>query len=176
MATIALNLGSSKAGISDMRALILNSSGATIATVTTGFTELSGGQYSWTYSLPYGSNLVRFYSNADPSDTFVTVAVEADVVVEASSDSLTVTAYVYTKNSQGVITPGMTLHYQMIAPGPSGAFDNDVYDVVSDADGLATFEAVIDAIYRVWLENGRFQTIYFTDETTDPYEIPEMVG
>lgn len=66
----ALDLGPAKAGLSDLRAQLVDTAGSnTGSAVTTGFTEIGSGRYLWHYaSFPDGHRGgVKFYSNAAPS-------------------------------------------------------------------------------------------------------------
>ena len=66
----ALALGSGKAGLTDLRAQLVDTAGAGVgAAVATGFTEIGAGNYLWHYaSLPAAHRGgVKFYSNATPA-------------------------------------------------------------------------------------------------------------
>ena len=78
--TITLDViaGTSRTGLTDLRAQLVNSAGSNAGSaVSTGFTELGGGNYQWTYaSMPDAfRGSVKFYSNADTSDILGTVAI-----------------------------------------------------------------------------------------------------
>jgi hypothetical protein len=75
-ADFALALGSSYTGLSDLRAQLVDTSGAdTGAAVSTGFVEIGNGFYLWNYAaFPDGHRGgVKFYSNASPA-TFLAFA------------------------------------------------------------------------------------------------------
>jgi hypothetical protein len=178
--TYTLNLGTRKTGLSDLRAAFVNTLGVTTSTVSTGFTELSNGQYLWTYNVSDSfTGTIRFYSNATPSDVFVSAAVNAATTAPPSENAETVNAYLYTRNSSGVITPSLTVSYQLIGVDDNytgGSFSDDVQTVTSDSEGLAEITMALGAYYSYWVGSGRKNTVRITDETPDPYPLPTVTG
>lgn len=74
--SFGIALGPSFTGISDLRAQLVDTTGAsTGSAVSTGFTEIGNGFYLWNYAaFPTGHRGgVKFYSNASPS-TFLAFA------------------------------------------------------------------------------------------------------
>lgn len=97
-------------GISDWRATILDTSGATVAAgISTGFVEIGGGSYLWTYaSVPDGQRgAVKFYQAAAPS----TILAACEVTPEEHENADTKTS---TRSSHAVadiwdaLTSGLT--------------------------------------------------------------------
>lgn len=174
----ALNLGSSMTGLTDLRAKWLDEDEVQISITSTGFAELSNGQYTLEASPPDGATYVRFYSNAAPSEIFFTLAVQSTTVIPPSGNPDTVNAYLYTRNGSGVITASLTVYYQLVGVDADYAdsWDDDVNSVVSDGDGLAEITMVVGGYYRYWIGSGRFKTVYITAETSDPFALPEITG
>ena len=176
MAQIALNLGAGKAGLTDLRAQLLDSETTVTATVSTGFTELSDGQYVWTYTLPAGTAFVRFYSAADANDIYFTLAVASDRSIPDGSGGDIRVAYLYARDVDEV--EGMVLYYQRIgvADGTGDGWDDSIHSVESDAYGLFEFETTVGSYYKYWLKSGRAKTFFVSEDTTDPFELEQTVG
>lgn len=90
--TLHLPAGPLYAGLVDLRAQLVDTSGATVgAAISTGFVEVgSAGDYIWTYaSMPDGhTGIITFYSNAAPSNilgiaTINPAEVEPNVLADA---------------------------------------------------------------------------------------------
>lgn len=173
--TYAINLGAQKAGLLDLRAQLLDSSGdESGAAITTGFIDTGSGTYQWNYNIdPAFRGSVIFYSNAAPSAIFCTIALNPITSAAAGSSPTAVNAYLYVHES-GEPVEGATLHYQQLAGSDGGAFVDDEQTVESDEDGLAEFSAVIGGTYRYWVNNGRPRTVTITEETEDPYALPAV--
>ena len=174
-----LNLGNAKAGLLDLRAQRINTTGSVLATHTTGYVDLGSGQYLWLLDVPTdASGAMRFYSNAAPTVYYCTLAINARADVAASSDSDSVNAYLYCRNASGELLAGATLSYQIVGAdgGYGSGLDNDIHTATTDANGLAQFEAAVGCYYKYWVENGRYKTIHITSETADPYALPSVVG
>lgn len=178
MANFALNLGSSKTGLTDLRGQWLDSDLAQISIASSGFDELGSGQYTFAATVPNGAAYIRFYSNASPADVFFTLAVQSTASIPASGLPDTVVAYLYTRNASGDITPAMTVNYQLVGVDADyvDAWDDEVNSIVSDGDGLAEITMVVGGYYRYWITSGRFKTVHITDETADPYALPQVTG
>jgi hypothetical protein len=80
---VSLALGSGKAGLTDLRAQLVDTAGVNVgAAVTTGFTEIGQGNYLWHYAVwPDGHRGgVKFYSAATPTTILAFVAVNPEDV------------------------------------------------------------------------------------------------
>jgi hypothetical protein len=78
---IGLALGTSKAGLTDLRAQLVDTAGASVGgPVSTGFSDQGQGCYLWHYaSWPDGHRGgVKFYSNASPSVTLAFAAINPE--------------------------------------------------------------------------------------------------
>ncbi len=92
---ISLALGSSKAGLTDLRAQLVDTSGNNVGSeISTGFVDMGSGNYLWYYaSMPDGHRgAVKFYSAAAPSTILAVAAINpeeaenTDVKVSTRSD------------------------------------------------------------------------------------------
>jgi hypothetical protein len=78
---ISLALGTSKAGLTDLRAQLVDTAGANVGSaVSSGFSDMGQGNYLWHYaSFPDGHRGgVKFYSNAAPSTTLAFAAINPE--------------------------------------------------------------------------------------------------
>lgn len=78
---ISLALGTSNAGLTDLRAQLVDTAGANVGSaVSTGFSDMGQGNYLWHYaSFPDGHRGgVKFYSNAAPSVTLAFAAINPE--------------------------------------------------------------------------------------------------
>ena len=91
--TLHLPAGPLYAGLVDLRAQLINTSGATVGSaISAGFVEVgSAGNYIWTYaSMPDGhTGIITFYSNAAPSNILGIATINpAEVEPNAMADAL----------------------------------------------------------------------------------------
>lgn len=178
MATFALNLGSSKTGLTTLKADFLNASGSTLSSTTSGFSELTGGQYLFTSSLPVGCVAVKFYLSATPSQPFFTIAVGDSPTIPAAGGVGSVNAYLYTRNSAGVITGNLPFSYQIVGVDSSysDSWNSDINIVTSDVTGLVNVTMYVGTYVRYWVGNGRYRTVHITGSTANPLALVDVVG
>jgi hypothetical protein len=146
--TFALNLGSSKSGISDLRAQLRDSLGILSGSgVSTGFTAIGSGSYQWTGTVDDGfRGTVSFYSNAAPSVNLVTVALNPqETEVPSGGGAWLVTIHV-TDGSQPVVGATVRLTDQNGASATATSdsegdarlsVDTGSYTLTATADGYS---------------------------------------
>lgn len=86
----SLGLGVSKAGLTDLRAQLVDTSGADVGSaVSTGFTEIGSGYYLWHYTaFPDGHRGgVKFYSNAASATILAFIAINPEESENASTNA-----------------------------------------------------------------------------------------
>lgn len=178
MATFALNLGATKTGLTTLKAEYLNAAGATLSNATTGFTELTAGQYLFNGTVPNGCVAVRFLDTTDSSHPFFTLSVSNATTVPAAGSAGSVAAYLYTRNSLGNIASGLTFHYQTVGVDSSyeDSWSDTVNDVVSDVTGLVNVTLYIGTHVRYWVGSGRYKTVHITDATANPLALSDVIG
>lgn len=178
MATFALNLGSNKTGLTTLKAEYLNAAGATLSNATTGFTELTAGQYLFAGTVPANCVAVRFLNTLDASNPYFTLSVSETTTVPAAGSAGSVAAYLYTRNSLGNIAAGLTFHYQTVGVDSSyeDSWSDTVNDVTSDVTGLVNVTLYIGTHVRYWVGSGRYKTVHITADTDNPLALADVVG
>jgi len=175
----ALNLGSSRAGLLDLRAQLLNADATTHGSpISSAFTDAGAGAYLATLTLATTfTGAVKFYNIAN-TFTPIILSLNATDVAPSSSISLdTVVGYLVVRDASGNPIAGATINYRMNTPptGTASAWSDEPQAVNSDDTGLATITLVVGATYCVWFGDGAAVTIA-PDGSTDPFPIPEVVG
>lgn len=80
-ASFGIGLGPAYTGISDFRAQLLNTAGATVGgAIATGFVEIGSGWYTWVNTnMPDGHRgSVKFYQNASPATVLALAAINPE--------------------------------------------------------------------------------------------------
>ena len=87
----SLTLGTGKAGLSDLRAQFVDTTGASVgAAISTGFVEIGSGCYLWHAALPDGHRGgVKFYSAASPAAVLAFGALNPEEAENAGTAELT---------------------------------------------------------------------------------------
>ena len=130
-----LALGSSKAGLADLRAQIVDTAGSDVgAAASTGFVEIGQGYYLWHYAaFPDGQRGgVKFYSNAAPTVFLAFVALNPE---EAENTDAKVT----TRLASGTVAADVTA----ILADTGATLPASIAALPTDADVLAQAEAAL---------------------------------
>ena len=164
----ALALGSGKAGIADLRAQLVDTTGASVgAAVSTGFVEIGAGNYLWHYtSIPDGQRGgVKFYSNATPATVLAFGALnpeEAEYVDAKTSSRLAPT------------TPGNTL--DVTATGTAGIDWGNIENKSTTVDlantAVGSVGSVVGAVSVSVLNAAG---VMFSDNQTLDMKLPALI-
>jgi hypothetical protein len=95
--------------------------------------------------------------------------------VDAPEDPNQTLAYTYTRNMQGILTPGMVVEIQLLNPGLSlDAWDTTIKQVTSNSEALAAVTLWKSSNYQVRAKGGKW--VPFATGTGDTVRMPEMIG
>lgn len=108
-----IGISPSATGITDWRATVIDTAGGTVASaVSSGFVEIGGGAYLWTYaSMPDAQRgAVKFYQAADPSTILASAEITPEehenADVKTSTRSTLTAANVWDAATSGLTTAG----------------------------------------------------------------------
>lgn len=149
----SLSLGLGKAGLADLRAQLVDSSGANSGSaITTGFSEIGTGFYLWTYdSFADGfRGGVKFYSNAASSTILAFSAInpeEAENTDVKTSSRLASTDYTAPDN---VSITAIKAQTDNLPPDPASTSDitNAISDAASDITVISAVSGSTVTVYQ----------------------------
>lgn len=151
---------------------------------------LSRGETNWVISSDINDDMVGptsselpegEYVGSDP-DNVVTLAFDPPLQVgtldvPGSDDPDKRVGVIVIRDGAGNAKEGAVIRYQLLSLiGDDGSgFDDDVLEVTTGEDGVATLTFVVDGVYQYWGDNGQRRTIAITAETEDPFDLPSII-
>lgn len=162
-------LGAGMAGLTDLRAQILDTSGASVgAAISTGFVDIASGNYIWYYDL-FPDNfigIVKFYRAAVPAVTLTSAPV--DPCCSAPSSSAYKFDYIVTNHNTGAPIEGAEI---WITSDLAGAYTiwygwSDSFGYARDVNGNKPFLA--PGTYYVWVRLNGYITDAWPDTEVQP--------
>lgn len=174
---ISLALGSGKAGLSDLRAQLMDTAGADVGSaVSTGFSGVGAGNYLWHYAAFPDNHRggVRFYSNAAPTTVLAFVALNPE---EAEIHIICF----------GTVGGSADNSVQLIGGSSTNDFYNGCWVRITSGTGAGQVRLIIDysgsgtsaTIYPNWTVNpslGDTYTVLPVAGVSDAITVTQLLG